>query len=123
MHRSYTIETASPRILTLIHPGGTNSHSIGPDMMSSERMGRAEATVAAELHGKGAEAQLEVFVVVRMDAETRKLTAKSEAMIPVPLVTNLAAIVSEGLPTGDCKGKTTLLRFASGDQFLEVAVQ
>ena len=117
--REYIVETTSLRRIALAEPGGTNSVSIAPDIMTEERTGKARATVTAELQGAGEDAQ----VTVKMKVETRGSVVRAEEALAVPGVDDVSSVLTETEPTGDLTSPTTLLRLTSGDRYLQFVIE
>jgi hypothetical protein len=117
--RNYVIETTSHRTVALEEPGGANSSSIAPDIMTKERTGKAHVTVEAELLETGDKA----YITVRMTVERSGATARSEEVLPVPGVTDLSSVLTESQPTGDLTAATTLLRLAFENRYLQIVIE
>ena len=117
--REYVVETTSLRRIMLAEPGGTNSVSIAPDIMTKERTGKARATVTAELQGTGEDAQ----VTIKMKVERKGSIARAEEALAVPGVNDLSSILTETEVTGDLTSSTTLLRLTSGNRYLQIVIE
>ena len=87
--------------------------------MTSERTGRAEATVTVELQEPGEQAR----VTVKMEVKTDSATARSEETLAVPGATDLSSILTEYEPTEDLTSATTLLRLTSGEKYLQIVIE
>ena len=117
--RDYVIETTSLRKVALEEPGGANSSSIAPDIMTKERTRKAQVTVEAELLETGEDA----YITVKMTVKTSSLTARSEEVLPVPGVTDLSSVLTESKPTGDLTAATTLLRVEFENRYLQIVIE
>jgi hypothetical protein len=117
--RDYVIETTSLRKVALEEPGGANSSSIAPDIMTKERTRKAQVTVEAELLETGEDA----YITVKMTVKTSSWTARSEEVLPVPGVTDLSSVLTESKPTGDLTAATTLLRVEFENRYLQIVIE
>jgi hypothetical protein len=125
--RDYVIETTSLRKVALEEPGGANSSSIAPDIMTKERTRKAQVTVEAELLETGEDAyitvKMTVKTMVKTTAKTSSWTARSEEVLPVPGVTDLSSVLTESKPTGDLTAATTLLRVEFENRYLQIVIE
>ena len=125
--RDYVIETTSLRKVALEEPGGANSSSIAPDIMTKERTRKAQVTVEAELLETGEDAYITVKMTVKTSSVTARsekfLTARSEEVLPVPGVTDLSSVLTESKPTGDLTAATTLLRVEFENRYLQIVIE
>jgi hypothetical protein len=119
MVREYVVETTSLRRIMLAEPGGTNSVTIAPDIMTKERTGKGRATITGELQGTGEDTR----VTVTMKVETKGSIARAEEVLAVPGVDDLSSIFTETEATGDLTSATTLLRLTSGNRYLQIVIE
>ncbi|MFT5129652.1 MAG: hypothetical protein ACI8W8_003277 [Rhodothermales bacterium] len=117
--RVYAIETASLRRFVLEERSGANSVSIGPDIMTKERTGVAQATVTAELEGAGEDTP----VVIKMDVTSRGGIARAEELLALPGVTDLSSVLVETEAIGDLTAPITLLRIDANGRYLQIVIK
>jgi hypothetical protein len=71
------------------------------------------------MQGSGADKQ----VVLEGTVNSRNGTAKLKRELSVPADAELKSILTETKVAGEMTSKTTLLRVASGDQYLELGIE
>jgi hypothetical protein len=119
--RQYDIETTGRRALCLRSASGEDSSGLGPDAMTNERTGKAEALLTITKQGTSADTPQ---AVLEMVVKTGSATARFKRELPVPAAANLTTLVSDTTVDGvSLTNKTTLLRIASGDRWLELSVE
>jgi hypothetical protein len=122
LDRRYEIETTGLRKLCLRSESGEDSGSLAPDIMTKERTGKAEATLTITRQGLHAEQQKAVLAMV---VKAGSVTSRFKRELPIPEETSLITLLSETRIVGGIAltNKTTLLRLASGDRWLELSVE
>jgi serine/threonine protein kinase len=120
--RRYLIETGSLRHLCLGDRNGVDSSSLAPDMMTNERIGKAEALVTITVQSAPVHAPEAVFA---MTVTTRSVIARFKRELALPAATDLRMLLTETKLPGDAllTNKTTLLRAESGGKFLELIIE
>ena len=120
--RRYQIETGSLRRLCLRSGSGVDSSSLAPDMMTDERVGKAEALVTVTVQNAASHAPEAVFA---MTVTTRSIVARFKRELALPAATDLRTLLTETKVPGSAvrTNTTTLLRAESGGRYLELDIE
>jgi hypothetical protein len=120
--RQYEIETTGRRELCLRSASGVDSSGLGPDAITKESTGKAEALLTITKQATSPDTSQ---AVLEMVVKTSRATSRCKRELPVPADANLTTLVSDTIVDGSppLTNTTTLLRLASGDRWLELSVE
>jgi hypothetical protein len=120
--RRYEVETSGPRRLCLRSASGVDFSSLAPDAMTKAPTGKADALLTITRQGLHAEQQQAVLEIV---LKAGGATSRFKRELPLPEETNLITLLSETIVRGGppLTNKTTLLRIASEDRWLEISIE